>query len=143
MISTQSGVLLFAVSSALFCDYKRLESLLSLGSHLAIILQTLLQTLFITDAAHRSVYTSGQLRRKPGRQVVSFLLVLNLTLWVVNIIQTSQINVQYYQQWFWPIIMHFSLPLCILYRFYSAVNLYDIWSKSFQFRTVTATVEYI
>ena len=143
LISSQSGVLLFAVSSALFCEHRSLQSLLSLGSHLVIILQTLLQTLFITDAGHRSVFTSGQLRRKPGRQVVSFLLVINLTLWVVNIIHSSQINFQDYQQWFWPIIMHFSLPLCILYRFYSAVNLYDIWSKAFQFRTGTATVEYI
>jgi len=141
LISSQSGTLLYSVTSALFSDYTRLESLISLGSQLLIILQTLLQTLFITDAVQRSICTSGQQRRKAGRQVVSFLLVINLTLWVVNIINTSQANIYQHQYWFWPIIIHFSLPLGILYRFYSAVSLYDIWSKSFQFRTATA--EYI
>ena len=65
----------------------------------------------------RFVYTSGQLRRKPGRQVVSFLLVVNITLWIVNIIHTSQTSLDVTEGvWFWSTVIKLSLPLCILYR---------------------------
>ena len=65
----------------------------------------------------RFVYTSGQLRRKPGRQVVSFLLVVNITLWIVNIIYTSQTVLDVTEGvWFWSTVIKLSLPLCILYR---------------------------
>ena len=113
-----------------------METLFELGSNLMIILQTLLQTLFLSDAVHRLamnrftisrfhkswiphrfVYTSGQLRRKPGRQVVSFLLVVNITLWIVNIIYTSQTSMDVTEGvWFWATVIKLSLPLCILYR---------------------------
>ena len=118
-----------------------METLFELGSNMMIILQTLLQTLFLSDATHRLnrtentyllliknykryliyffrfVFTSGQLRRKPGRQVVTFLLVVNITLWIVNIIFTSQTAPEVTEGvWFWSTVINLSLPLCILYR---------------------------
>ena len=48
---------------------------------------------------------------------MSFLLVVNLTLWIVNIIHTSQTELDVTEGvWFWSTVIKLSLPLCILYR---------------------------
>ena len=61
--------------------------------------------------------TAGQQRRKAGRQVVSFLMVVNLTLWVSTILHTSQLTASQGEgDWLWMLLLHISLPLCILYR---------------------------
>ena len=65
----------------------------------------------------RSVVTAAQQRRKAGRQVVSFLMVVNITLWVATIVHTSQLTAgQGDGDWRWLLLLHISLPLCILYR---------------------------
>ena len=65
----------------------------------------------------RSVVTAAQQRRKAGRQVVSFLMVVNITLWVATIVHTSQVTAgQGEGDWRWLLLLHISLPLCILYR---------------------------
>ena len=61
--------------------------------------------------------TAAQQRRKAGRQVVSFLMVVNLTLWVSTILHTSQVTASQGEgDWLWMLLLHISLPLCILYR---------------------------
>lgn len=49
--------------------------------------QTILQSLFIIDAWWRRSTTSEQRRDKPGRQLVTFLLVANMAMWTINTLE--------------------------------------------------------
>ena len=96
---------------------------------LATLVQTTLQTVFILDASSRFAYTNEQVKKKPGREVVTFLLVCNLAMWAINTLETNRadshpIQVEFYGgDWAWPIITHVSMPLAIFYRFHSTVCL--------------------
>ena len=38
----------------------------------------------------RYAYTPEQVRNKPGREVVTFLLVCNLAMWAINTLETNR-----------------------------------------------------
>ena len=38
----------------------------------------------------RFAYTNEQVKRKPGREVVTFLLVCNLAMWAINTLETNR-----------------------------------------------------
>ena len=112
--------------------------MLAFFSSLAILVQTLLQTTFILDASCRSfielkyflikelfsrfVTSEKEVEEKPGRQVVTFLLVCNLAMWMMNTLETNRADSHPIQAEFfgghlaWPIITHISMPLAIFYR---------------------------
>jgi hypothetical protein len=48
------------------------------------LLQTSLQTLFILNVSWRRCRGQQQNRTKPGREIVTFLLVANMALWFIN-----------------------------------------------------------
>ncbi|XP_063857963.1 proton channel OtopLc-like [Scylla paramamosain] len=52
--------------------------------------QTTLQTTFILGATRHCCYNSEQLERKPGREMVTFLLMCNLAMWAMNTSETSR-----------------------------------------------------
>ena len=56
----------------------------------ATLVQTTLQTAFILDASSRFACTNDQVKRKPGREVVTFLLVCNLAMWAINTLETNR-----------------------------------------------------
>ena len=108
-------------------------------SSLAILVQTLLQTTFILDASCRFfgqcltifvrkeiylrfVTSDKEVEEKPGRQVVTFLLVCNLAMWMMNTLETNRADSHPIQAEFfgghlaWPVITHISMPLAIFYR---------------------------
>ena len=39
---------------------------------------------------YRFAYTQEQVRNKPGREVVTFLLVCNLAMWAINTLETNR-----------------------------------------------------
>jgi len=147
LVTGQAGVFIYATFSGLSSFLQLQTCLVPLLASLTILLQTILQTAFIIDASHRFASTSSHIRHKPGRQVVTFLLVCNLAMWVVNILQTNKISasskqVEYFDQtWLWPVVSHISIPLAIFYRFHSASCLYEIWKKSFKYKP--ANIDYI
>lgn len=57
---------------------------------LLCLIQLLLQTLFILDASKRIVATPEMARKKPGREIVTFLLVTNLAMWLINALEKSR-----------------------------------------------------
>lgn len=84
---------------------------LVLVTALASLVQLLIQTLFILDASKRSAATPEQTRRKPGREVVTFLLVTNLAMWSINTLEKSRadshpVQLKFYGVWAWTIITH-------------------------------------
>jgi hypothetical protein len=48
------------------------------------LLQTSLQTLFILNVSWRRCRGQQQNRTKPGREIVTFLIVTNMALWFIN-----------------------------------------------------------
>ncbi|CAG5009371.1 unnamed protein product [Parnassius apollo] len=99
--------------------------------------QTILQSLFIIDAWWRRCSTSKQRRVKPGRQLVTFLLVANMAMWAINTLEKNRAefrpaHLAFYGPWAWTIITHVSMPLAIFYRFHSTICLFEIWKNSFK-----------
>ena len=95
------------------------------------------QTLFILDASRRSTSSAEQQRRKPGRQIVTFLLVANFAMWAVTTLEKSRteiypVQLQFYGLWTWIIITNVSMPLAIFYRFHSTVVLCEIWKRCYK-----------
>ena len=96
-------------------------------------LQVTFQTLFITDVVNRKRRTASQ----PGRQLITFLLITNLTLWIVYTfefqkLEASPIQLSVYGLTTWAVILRITLPLSIFYRFYSAVTFAEVWKNSYK-----------
>jgi len=58
---------------------------------LAGSVQVVLQLLFIADVARRRVHLPEHDRSKPGRQVVTFLLICNVTMWVIYTFEAQKV----------------------------------------------------
>lgn len=142
LVGAQTGLFLystFTVISGQFMTVMRNDTALVLTTALASILQTAFQTMFILDACRRSAATSEQMRKKPGREIVTFLLVSNLAMWAISTLEKSRaeshpIQLNFYGLWAWTIITHVSMPLAIFYRFHSTVCLCEIWKRTYKNR---------
>ncbi|XP_065206172.1 proton channel OtopLc isoform X2 [Planococcus citri] len=101
------------------------------------IFQVVLQLLFIGDMSKRHVYLPEHDRNKPGRQIVTFLLICNITMWVLFTFESQKVLVNpvqldFYGHRAWKLVEHLTLPLCIFHRFHSAVALAEIWKNSYK-----------
>jgi len=140
LVVAQTGVFIYSVFCIIGAFFQLEEHLLAFLAALATLVQTTLQTSFILDATSRFACTNEQVKCKPGRQMVTFLLVCNLAMWAINTLETNRADSHPIQELFyggdfaWPIITHVSMPLAIFYRFHSTVCLCEIWKKSFKFR---------
>ncbi|XP_071055874.1 proton channel OtopLc isoform X3 [Onthophagus taurus] len=103
------------------------------------IVQVLLQLLFIADVSRRRVHLPEHDRSKPGRQVVTFLLICNITMWIIYTFEMKKVEAnpiipRFYGFLAWAFIQRLTLPLCIFHRFHSAVTLAEIWKTSYKAR---------
>ncbi|BHF84502.1 hypothetical protein SprV_0902765300 [Sparganum proliferum] len=101
------------------------------------IVQALMQVFLILEASRRCVKSQAHVLNKPGRTLLTLLLVLNLAMWVVNTFELKHaenhhIHKKYYTGIAWKIITHLSLPLLIFFRFHATVCLADIWSNAYK-----------
>ncbi|CAH8601156.1 unnamed protein product [Heterobilharzia americana] len=104
------------------------------------MIQSMLQVFFILEASRRCAGTLEHVQNKPGRTMITFLLVLNLAMWFVNTFEVKHadnhsIHIDYYSSMAWKIITHIALPLIVFFRFHSTVCLSDIWANAYRFRT--------
>ncbi|XP_071453000.1 proton channel OtopLc-like [Hetaerina americana] len=109
------------------------------AAELCSLVQTTCQTIFVLDAWCRRCRTEEQCRRKPGRQLVTFLLVANMAMWTINTLEKNRAefhptHLHFYGVWAWTIITHVSMPLAIFYRFHSTVCLYEIWKTAYKMK---------
>jgi len=114
-----------------------IKNLLVFATGAITIIQVVLQLLFITDAQRRRIHSANHENSKPGRQVVTFLLICNLTMWViytfeVQKVQDSPIQLGFFGYYAWSIIQRVTLPLCIFFRFHSSVILVEIWKNTYK-----------
>ena len=101
-----------------------------------IVLQTTFQTVFIRCLLHRS---EGRRRgsNKPGRECITFLIVINIALWGVTLFERLRTDVsptarEFYGTLLWSVITHVAAPFCLFCRFHSAVCLANIWSSAYK-----------
>lgn len=140
LIGAQTGMFIYSTFTIIGGQFTiQRNTVLVLITALASLLQTTCQTIFILDASRRSCVTPEQMRRKPGRQIVTFLLVTNLAMWAINTLEKSRaeshpIQLHFYGLWAWTIITHVSMPLAIFYRFHSTVCLCEIWKRAYKIK---------
>lgn len=140
LIVAQTGSFIYNVFTIIGGHFTIKKSTpLVLVTALASLVQLLFQTLFILDASKRSASTAEQMKRKPGREVVTFLLVTNLAMWSINTLEKSRadshpVQLKFYGVWAWTIITHISMPLAIFYRFHSTVCLCEIWKRAYKMK---------
>ncbi|XP_064483283.1 proton channel OtopLc-like [Ornithodoros turicata] len=113
------------------------------GSTVRIVLQVLSVVQVITQtpliiAGLRRCSNCPALRyEKPGREVISFLIVLNITMWIVYTFETKTagrffMGKSYYGLYAWIFVEHTTVPLMLFYRFHSSVCLADIWKSAYE-----------
>ncbi|XP_003393808.1 proton channel OtopLc-like [Bombus affinis] len=110
--------------------------ILSLITDLLALLQSTSQTLLIKNAWGRRCSRND----KPGKELITFLIVVNIALWTVNTLEKSRAGVRpdhlrFFGVWAWTIITHVSMPLAIFYRFHSAICLFEIWKTCYKCRS--------
>ncbi|EZA50595.1 hypothetical protein DMN91_004379 [Ooceraea biroi] len=138
LVAAQTGMFIYSMFTIIGSHFTlQKHTILVLVTALASVVQTTCQTIFILDASRRSVATAEQIRRKPGREIVTFLLVTNLAMWAINTLEKSRaeshpVQLHFYGLWAWTIITHVSMPLAIFYRFHSTVCLCEVWKRAYK-----------
>jgi len=102
-----------------------------------LVIQVTMQGMIISETSRRVCTTRAQQAAKPGRQIITFLLFANITLWVLDTFMshrdiTQGVQTEFYGLLAWGIISRISLPLLIFYRFHSCVVLVEIWKNTYR-----------
>jgi len=102
-----------------------------------LLVQVSSQSMIISEASRRICATRAQQQAKPGRQIITFMLFANITLWVLDTFMTHRditqgVQTQFFGLLAWGIISRISLPLLIFYRFHSCVVLVEIWKNTYR-----------
>jgi Otopetrin len=140
LVGAQTGSFLYSTFTVIGGHFTmRKDTILVLITALASLVETATQTMFILNAGRRSAATAEHIRKKPGREIVTFLLVSNLAMWAINTLEKSRaeshpIQLNFYGLWAWTIITHVSMPLAIFYRFHSTVCLCEIWKRAYKMK---------
>lgn len=136
------GLFLYAtfsvIAGSLEAFTKESNLLVTITGILSVV-QVILQLLFIADVSRRRVHLPEHDRSKPGRQVVTFLLICNITMWIIYTfemqkVEANPVQLEFYGFLAWAIVQRITLPLCIFHRFHSAVTLAEIWKTSYKAR---------
>ncbi|KAH9494483.1 hypothetical protein Btru_020118 [Bulinus truncatus] len=141
MLISLSGLGLFGVFSIVsgFFYIDTLHGGLTVITNVLMMLQAGSQATFILAALRASAKHRSQIRSKPGRQYVVFLLISNFALWALNTFETQRvehnvIQVRFYGPTAWAIFSHISVPLGIYFRFHATVSLSTIWKKAWKLK---------
>lgn len=140
LVGAQSGSFLYSTFTIISGHFTlKKETILVLITALVSLIETGCQTMFILNAGRRSARTPEHIRKKPGREIVTFLLVSNLAMWAINTLEKTRaeshpIQLNFYGLWAWSILTHVAMPLAIFYRFHSTVCLCEIWKRAYKIK---------
>ena len=117
----------------------KLEGALSVLTGILTIIQASVQTIFIIAGMRFSARTVLQATKMPGKEFVTFLLMTNFSIWIINTLETQKpehnvMQLQFYGVKAWSIFVHLSVPLGIFYRFHSTVCLSHVWKKAWKMK---------
>ncbi|XP_058063538.1 proton channel OtopLc [Anopheles bellator] len=141
LVLAQTGVYVYGMFSIVGSYFSMKQdvpgSREGLIAELFSLVQTSIQTLFILNAVWRKCRGAQQHRTKPGRQIVTFLLVANMAMWFINTLIKGRASfrpshLDFFGTWAWTVITHVSMPLAIFYRFHSTICLFEIWKSTYK-----------
>ncbi|XP_068154523.1 proton channel OtopLc isoform X1 [Drosophila tropicalis] len=141
LVVAQTGVYLYGMFSILGSYFAKWDTVPDrvegIIAEVFGVAQTSLQTMFILHASHRRCKGAKQVRRKPGREIITFLLVANIAIWFVNTLIKGravfrETHLEFFGVWGWTIITHISMPLAIFYRFHSTICLFEVWKITYK-----------
>ncbi|KAH1019495.1 hypothetical protein HUJ04_009305 [Dendroctonus ponderosae] len=100
------------------------------------VVQVVIQTTFIVDGMSRSSNTKTLRKKKPGREFVTFLIICNVAMWIMQTFEVKphgldEYRPEFYSKVLWSIVGHMCLPLMMFYRFHSSVCIGDIWQYAY------------
>ncbi|CAN8032788.1 unnamed protein product, partial [Ixodes persulcatus] len=100
------------------------------------VAQVVTQTPLIIDGLRRCSNCAALRYKKPGRETVSFLVVVNIAMWIMYTFESKTASKffmghRYYGLQAWVIVEHTTVPLMLFYRFHSSVCLADIWKSAY------------
>ncbi|XP_046653591.1 proton channel OtopLc-like [Daphnia pulicaria] len=101
------------------------------------VIQVILQTPTIIDGLRRCSRSVEMQASRPGREVITFLIVCNLSMWFMETLEiksyeTNMDRIHFYGHPLWTLLSHVTLPLTLFYRFHSASCLVDIWKSAYE-----------
>jgi len=104
---------------------------------LLFIIQPLVQTPMIVDGLRRCTNDPEVMKKMPGRNVITFLIVGNLATYLMETMlfkntDSQKDKIEFYGADSWTVLGHMTIPITIFYRFHSAVALVDIWNSAYK-----------
>lgn len=142
LLGSLVGVLLFCVFSIVAGRYNvdSYGGLLIVASSVLIMVEAVVQTVFILNGLRRSSRIPLHESKKPGRECITYLLVCNVAMWGINTFEvmrsdSNPVAMEFYGFLPWSIITHISTPLAIFHRFHSTVCLASIWLDAYKIKT--------
>ncbi|CAB3256575.1 unnamed protein product [Arctia plantaginis] len=102
-----------------------------------MVIQVVIQVPLIMDGLRRCSNTKKLRRKKPGREILMFLLITNVAMWIFYTFSYKSPDslddrYTFYGKVTWTILGHISLPLIMFFRFHSSVCFADIWNSAYQ-----------
>jgi len=99
------------------------------------------QVLLTVSGLRRYPLSRIHLEEMPGRGVITFLIVANVTVWICRTALVKGIAVDtmidYYTKLPWLLVANINLPLLLFYRFHSSFCLADIWHSAYTYPTAS------
>ncbi|XP_041783059.1 proton channel OtopLc isoform X2 [Anopheles merus] len=136
------GLFVYSTFSVIAGSLNAFESepnLLVMVTGIVAVVQVVIQLLFIADVSRRRVHLPEHDRIKPGRQIVTFLLICNISMFAIYTFEAQKVfanpvQLDFYGFIAWSLIQRVTLPLCIFHRFHSAVTLAEVWKTTYKAR---------
>uniref|UniRef100_A0A4Y0BKX1 Otopetrin n=1 Tax=Anopheles funestus TaxID=62324 RepID=A0A4Y0BKX1_ANOFN len=136
------GLFVYSTFSIIAGSLNAFESepnLLVMVTGIVAVVQVVIQLLFIADVSRRRVHLPEHDRIKPGRQIVTFLLICNISMFAIYTFEAQKVfanpvQLDFYGFIAWSLIQRVTLPLCIFHRFHSAVTLAEVWKTTYKAR---------
>lgn len=121
-------------SSALHIDHFKL---ITVALNIIVMIEVLVQTNFIIDGMRRCSESRYLRFKKPGRELITFAILLNITYWIVATFETKSVEqykteIEYYGPLPYMFISHTTLPVMLFYRYHSSVCLAEIWNRAYK-----------
>ncbi|KAJ8922687.1 hypothetical protein NQ315_007719 [Exocentrus adspersus] len=141
LVVAQTGMFIYCMFSLIGCYFTTgSESPVGFIAEIFSFIQTCLQTMFVLDGWFRRCRSIEQTKTKPGRELITFLIVANMALWTINTLEKNRAefkptHLKFFGDWAWTIITHISMPLAIFYRFHSTICLFEIWKSAYKIKT--------
>ncbi|XP_044748487.1 proton channel OtopLc-like isoform X2 [Coccinella septempunctata] len=143
LLLSQSGVFIYNLFQVLGATHMAVRGgvafnkVIRIITSLSCVIQSCSQTTLVLIAWRRRCVSKSHIRRKPGKQLVTFLLLSNFANWVIcrfnhNKSTSHPIQMDFYGLLAWNIITHVSIPLMLTYRFQSTVCFYEIWTHVYK-----------